>query len=63
MNAYKEAMTHYQYKESKIPSSSFAANEGAGVINEDMRVKAAYNKDMTRVVSRQQTNNAQNRKH
>ncbi|MEZ8390058.1 DUF1542 domain-containing protein [Vibrio splendidus] len=49
VNAYKEAMTHLTKEEQKFLALAFVANEGAGVINEDMRVKAWHTtKEMTK---------------
>nr|WP_248399233.1 hypothetical protein [Vibrio cyclitrophicus] len=49
VNAYKEAMTHLTKEEQKFLALAFIANEGAGAINEDMRVKAwTVTKEMTK---------------
>ncbi len=49
VNAYKEAMTHLTKEEQKFLALAFVANEGAGAVNEEMRVKAWHaTKDMTK---------------
>lgn len=49
VNAYKEAMTHLTKEEQKFLALAFVANEGAGAINEDMRVRAwSVTKEMTK---------------